>query len=80
MNTQAHRMAQDLIHDLESLIAQTERNAMLGRKLADDEKYSDEIDHSNMLNTLEIANKHLKLAKALLSEVDDAARKENPRD
>jgi hypothetical protein len=79
MNTQAHRMAQDLIHDLESLIVQTERNAMLGRKLADDDKYSDNIDHSDILNSLELANRHLKLAKALLSEVDDVARKENPR-
>lgn len=80
MNTQAHRMAQGLLYDLEDLIVQTEKNAMLGRKLADDAQYGAGIDHTEILEKLELANKHLKLAKLLLSDVDDVAAQETIRE
>lgn len=80
MNTQAHKMARDLLYGLEELITQTEKNAMLGRKLADDAKYSTETEHTDVLAKLELANKHLKLAKILLSDVDDVAKQETIRE
>lgn len=80
MNTQAHKMAQQLLYELESLIAQTEPNAMLGRKLADDDMHGKEIDHSAILSSLELANKHLKLARILLTKVDEVARTETVRE
>lgn len=80
MNRQAHRMAQDLLYSLEDLIAQTETNAMLSRKLSDDDRYNEDIDHTEVLRKLELSNKYLKLVKILLSDIDDAAKQETIRE
>lgn len=72
MNTQAHKMAKELLLSLEDLIQQTEDNSMLERKLRSDQTEYEEVNHQEALAKLELANKYLKLAHTFITEIDDA--------
>jgi len=75
MNTQAHRMAENIVEDLLDLIKQTEQNAQLGRKLQFDTDEEDSRDYTEELYLLAAANRHLKLARELLSQLDVEVKK-----
>lgn len=76
MNTLAHRMASDIVLELEELIKQTEQNAQLGRKLrVETEEEDSDADYTQALYTLSAANRHLKLAKELLAALDEEMKK-----
>lgn len=75
MNRLAHRMAQDIVLELEDLIKQTEQNAQLGRKLQSQTDEEGDEDYTEALYTLSAANRHLKLAKELLAALDEEMKK-----
>jgi hypothetical protein len=74
MNTLAHRMASDIVLELEELIKQTEQNAQLGRKLRVETEEESDVDYTEALYTLSAANRHLKLARELLAALDEDMR------
>lgn len=74
MNTQAHKMAKELLLSLEDLIQQTEDNSMLNRKLRSDQTEHEEVNHREALAKLELANKHLKLAHTFITDIDNAVK------
>ena len=76
MNTQAHRMAKELLLSLEDLIQQTNDSSMLERKLRSDQVEHEDVDHREVLAKLDLANKYLKLAHKFLAEVDQTVKTE----
>lgn len=76
MNTQSHRMTQGLLDTVEDLVKQTGEEAMLARKLRSDGFENTGADHSGILGQLEVINKHLKLVRSLLKQIDNDLTKD----
>lgn len=72
-------MTQELLSPLEDLIHHTEEQSMLSRKLRNDEVENLDVNHQDVLAKIELANKHLRLAKVLLQDVSEVTKNERFR-